>query len=307
MLFNKGVFINRYAELRVGWRLLSFLAVFIAFLFVLGTPLRMLGVSNDLAGRIVTLVAVVVASYLITRFVNKKPFASIGLSLHPNTFREFGAGCLLGFLMISGIFVVELMAGYIHVVWRGYSVLECAKVLAGSLMVFAVAAFLEEMLFRGYAFQTLIQWVTFLPAVVAFSLLFAYAHYFNPNVTLLSLVNVGLAGIWLSIAYMKTRSLWLPFGLHVSWNFAQTSLYSFPTSGGSFEGQTLSDLIQTGPEWVTGGTFGPEGGMLATLALLVCTWYILKSPYLRAPEGIITLDSVEDLLPDLKVTGDRTV
>jgi len=305
MLF-KDIFVNRYAEIRVGWRLLLFLTLLIAFLFALGTPLKMLGVRNDLVGRIVALVAALGASYLMTRFVNKKPFASIGLLLHPNTFREFGVGCLLGFLMISGVFVVELMAGYIHVVWRGYSVLECAKVLGLSLIFFAIAAFLEEILFRGYAFQTLIQWVTFLPALVAFSLLFAYAHYFNPNVTMLSLVNVGLAGIWLSIAYMKTRSLWLPFGLHVSWNFAQTSMYSFPTSGGSFEGQKLSDLIQTGPEWITGGAFGPEGGILATTAFFVCTWYILKSAYLQAPEGIVTLDSVEDLIPRPEVTGDES-
>jgi hypothetical protein len=166
-----------------------------------------------------------------------------------------------------------------------------------SLVFFTVAAFVEETLFRGYAFQTLIQWVTFLPAVVAFSVLFAYAHYFNPNVTMLSLVNVGLAGVWLSVAYMKTRSLWLPFGLHLSWNFSQTSLYAFPTSGGSLEGQKLWDSVQTGPVWVTGGAFGPEGGVLATVALIVGTWYILKSTYVRAPEGIVTLDSVEDLLP----------
>jgi membrane protease YdiL (CAAX protease family) len=304
MLF-KDAFINRFAELRVGWRLLLFLALLTVILFGLGTPLKVLGVRSDLVGRIIALVATIGASFVMTRFVNKKPFGAIGLSLHPNTIREFGVGCLLGFLMISGIFIVELMAGYIHVVWRGYSVLECAKVLGLSLVSFAIAAFLEEMLFRGYAFQTLIQWVTFLPAVAAFSLLFAYAHYFNPNVTMLSLVNVGLAGVWLSIAYMKTRSLWLPFGLHVSWNFAQTSLYSFPTSGGSLEGQKLSDLIQTGPEWITGGTFGPEGGVLATIALLVCTWYILKSRYLQAPEGIVTLDSLEDLLPNPKVTGDQ--
>jgi membrane protease YdiL (CAAX protease family) len=302
----KDVFINRYAEIRVGWRLLSFLTLLVALLFALGTPLRMLGVKSDLIGRIVTLVAAVGASLVMTRFVNRKPFGAIGLLLHPGTFREFGVGCLLGFLMISGVFVVELMVGFVHIEWRGYSVLECMGILGLSLVSFAVAAFVEEIIFRGYAFQTLIQWITFLPAMLAFSLLFSYAHYFNPHVTVLSLLNVGLAGIWLSIAYMKTKSLWLPFGLHVSWNFAQTSVYSFPTSGGSFEGQKLSDLIQTGPEWVTGGAFGPEGGVLATLALLICTWFILKSTYLRAPEGIVTLDSVEDLLPNLKVTGDQS-
>jgi membrane protease YdiL (CAAX protease family) len=301
----RDIFINRYTEVRVGWRLLLFLTLLVVILLALSAPLKMSGVRSDLVARIITLAAAIGASFVMTRFVNKKPFDAIGLSLHQNTFREFGIGCLLGFLMISGVFVVELMAGYIHVQWRGYSVLECTGVLGLSLVLFAVAAFAEELLFRGYAFQTLLQWITFLPAMLVFSLLFAYAHYFNPNVTALSLVNVGLAGMWLSVAYMKTRSLWLPFGLHVSWNFAQTSFYSFPTSGGSFEGQKLSDLIQTGPEWVTGGAFGPEGGVLATVALVVCTWYILKSIHVHAPEGIVTLDSVEDLLTKPGVEGEQ--
>jgi membrane protease YdiL (CAAX protease family) len=291
------LFIDRHKELRVGWRLLSFFVLVAIGLLALALPLKMLGARGDLVGRLVGLAATLGASYAMTRFVNKKPFGAIGLSLHRNMFREFGIGCLLGFLMISGIFILELMSGYISVVWRGYSFLECVKVLGFSLVSFAIAAFLEEVFFRGYAFQTLIQWVTFLPSMLVFSVFFAFSHYANPNITTLSVVNIALAGIWLSIAYMKTRSLWLPFGLHVSWNFSQTSLYSFPTSGGSLSDQRLSDLVQTGPEWITGGAFGPEGGILATLALILGTWFILKSRYLSAPEGIITLDSVEDLLP----------
>jgi membrane protease YdiL (CAAX protease family) len=96
---------------------------------------------------------------------------------------------------------------------------------------------------------------------------------------------------------MKTRSLWLPFGLHVSWNYSQTVIYSFPTSGIDFAGFQLGETVQTGPEWITGGAFGPEGGALATLMLILSTWYILKSKSLSVPEGIITLDSIEDIIP----------
>ncbi len=303
----KDVFINRYGELRVGWRLLSFLLLVSTIVFGVGALLRMLGLLNDLAGRIVVLAATLGASYVMTRFVNKKPFGAIGLSLHPRMFREFGVGCLLGFLMISGVFLVELMAGYVRLEWREYTILTCVKVLSLSFMFFAVAAFLEEVIFRGYAFQTLIQWITFLPATLVFSLLFAYAHFANPNVTALSLLNVALAGAWLSIAYMKTRGLWLPFGLHLAWNFCQTSVYSFPTSGGAFEGQKLADLVQSGPEWITGGKFGPEGGILATIALVVCTWYVLKSTYLNSPPGIVTLDSIEDIMPKLQTNENQPV
>lgn len=296
-MITKDVFINRHKELRVGWRMLSFFVLVAVGLLVLVVPLRMLGAHGDLIDGLVVLAPTLGASYVMVRFINKKAFEAIGLALHPNTLREFGIGCLLGFLMVSGIFILELTSGYITVAWRGYSLLECTRVLGVSLILFAVAAFFEEVLFRGYAFQTLIQWVTFLPSMLLFSLFFAFSHFFNPNITALSLINIALAGIWLSIAYMKTRSLWLPIGLHLSWNFSQTSLYSFPTSGHSLSDQRLLDLVQAGPEWITGGAFGPEGGILASLALILGIWFILKSRHLYTPEGIITLDSVEDLLP----------
>jgi len=126
--------------------------------------------------------------------------------------------------------------------------------------------------------------------------LFALAHLQNPHVTLLSLTNVFLVGILFAFAYMKTRSLWLPFGMHFAWNFSQTTLFGLPTSGLLDQEQVLFPTQQLGPEWISGGEFGPEGGILATLAIVLCLWYILKAGYLRAPEGVITLDSIEDLL-----------
>ena len=293
----KDIIVNHYGELRVGWRLLSFVVLLAVILLVLGAPLRMLGVRSDFAGSIVTLASTLGATYTTTRFVNRKPFGAIGFSLHSHMFREFGIGCLLGFLMMSGIFVVELLSGFIHLEWGGLSLLACVRAVLWALVGFSVAAFAEEALFRGYFFQTLIQWITFLPATLVLAVAFAWSHYANPHATIFSLVNVGFAGVWLSIAYFKTRSLWLPSGLHLSWNFAQTTVYAFPTSGISFTDNRLMNLTQSGPEWITGGAFGPEGGILATIALIVSTWYILKSTSLMAPKGIVTLDSVEDLLP----------
>jgi hypothetical protein len=83
-------------------------------------------------------------------------------------------------------------------------------------------------------------------------------------------------------------------------------LFGFPTSGIRFGRYRVFDIIQQGPEWITGGAFGPEGGALATTALVACTWYILKSEYLKAPEGIVTLDSVEDLLRKTEATGEQS-
>lgn len=239
----------------------------------------------------------------MARVVNHKPFGAIGLSLHPGAPRELGLGCLLGFLMMAGVFAVEYPLGYASLGWRGLSLSRSLLVLLSSGIYFVIGGVFEELLFRGYLFQTLMQAVTFLPAVVVMAVLFVFAHVWNPHVTLLGLVNVALAAVWLSFAYLKTRSLWLPIGLHCSWNFTQTVIFSFPTSGIESDGHSLASLVQSGPEAITGGAFGPEGGVLATLSLVVCTWYILKSKVFEAPEGIVTLDSVEDLLGPVPVGG----
>jgi uncharacterized protein len=294
----KDFFINRYNELRIGWRLLLFAVLATALVMALGSPLASIGLKSNLVMSLIIVVAILAASFIMVRYVNKKPFGAIGLTFHAHTVRELGMGLLLGLLMMAGIFLVEYLAGFVRLEWRDYSAGQMIGTLGYAFVFFAAAAFVEELLFRGYAFQTVIQWITFLPATIGFAIMFALAHFYNPNVTVLSLVNVGLAGVWLSFAYMKTRGLWLPTGLHIGWNFAQTALFSFPTSGSAFADLRIADSVQGGPAWITGGAFGPEGGVLATLALVLCTWYVLKAKMLNAPEGIVTLDSVEDLLPN---------
>jgi membrane protease YdiL (CAAX protease family) len=272
----------------------------------LAAPLVSMGLLTTFWSELLSGISVLVATFIVTRFINHKPFTAIGLSLHPSTFREFGHGCLAGFLMVTGVFVVEFSLGYVGLEWRGLHLHGISWVILSSTLIFAVGAFFEEVLFRGYFFQTLMQGVTLLPATLIVAALFALAHARNPNVSTFGLINVALAAIWLSFAYMKTRSLWLPCGLHFSWNFSQTTLYSFPTSGIQFAEQRFFLLTQSGPEWLTGGAFGPEGGALATLALVGGTWYVLKSR-LSPPGGIITLDSVEDLLEPRTTTVDQVV
>jgi membrane protease YdiL (CAAX protease family) len=294
--FLKGIVINRHGELRAGWRMLLFFFIAGILGSVMVVPVMRLSPSLEVVQGIVILASLLISTYVMTRFVNRKPFGAIGLSMHPSMFREFGTGLILGFMMIGGIYVVERLLGYVVLSWRGLGIWSALWVLVSSSVLFGLTAFYEEVAFRGYMFQTLIQGITFLPATIVMAMLFAAGHLANPNVTTFGLINVGLAGVCFSVAYMKTRSLWLPIGIHWAWNFCQTTLFGYATSGTEFAGRRLFDAVQAGPVWVTGGMFGPEGGMLTTLALLLGTGFVLKSNLLRAPEGIITLDSLEDLL-----------
>jgi uncharacterized protein len=292
------IFFNRHGELRAGWRMTLFTVLLSIFALLLIWPLVMFFPGVDLmVPALMLVVALLLASWIMTRFVNKKPLGAIGLVLHDRTGREFGMGCLFGFLMMAGVFLIQWALGYLSWSSLGLSAGEMAARVALSALFFLLAAAGEELLFRGYFFQTLMQAITFLPAAVMMSLLFGMSHLANPHVTLLGAVNVALAGLWLSIAYLKTRSLWFPLGLHVSWNFCQTTVFAFPTSGQEFQARRFFETTVSGPGWITGGPFGPEGGILATLALIFCTWFILKSPLIARPEGVVTLDSIEDLIP----------
>jgi uncharacterized protein len=292
-----GLFLNRFGEIRSGWRIALFLVLLIALGFPLQAGLNALPFATPLIDAAGALAAAVGVSWIIVRFINRKPLSALGLGIHPGMPRELGIGLLLGFLLMGGIFAAEVAFGYVQLEWRGYTVAQSGAIVLYSLAGFGVSAAFEELLFRGYIFQTLIQAITFLPAMILLSLLFALGHIANPSSSAFSSANVFLAGVCLSFAYMKTRSLWLPFGLHWSWNFCQTTVLGYPTSGLGFSERRLLDQVIEGPTWITGGDFGPEGGVLATICLAGCTWYLLKSRRVSVPEGIVTLDSLEDVLP----------
>ena len=300
----KIIFVNRHGTIRPGWKILIFVVLATAFVFAFTGPLRLLdqwiqemhlGPIVGVVGPVLALAAVLLASYICTRWLNRKPFAAVGLWLHPRAMSEMLWGVLLGFLMMAFIFAALLVGGGIQTEFRSLGAGEIAGIILSSVITFAAAAMLEEVVFRGYPFQTLIQGITLLPAVILMAILFCAAHLTNPNTSTFGIVNIGLAAVWLSFAYLKTKGLWLPFGLHFGWNFSQTTVFAFPTSGIEFAEYKLFGTVVTGPEWLTGGAFGPEGGALATVALIASTIYVLKAKRFEAVSGIITLDTIEDL------------
>ena len=293
----RNLLFDRHGDVRGGWRVAAFMCIVLFFVTGAVYPLRAAGIESPLTERSLLVVASLSATWMLTRYVNRKPLRAVGLWVHDGTLRELGAGCLLGFLMMAGIYAVEVALGYVTPSSSGLGPVGALAVAGASILWFGVAALAEELLFRGYAFQTLIQVVTFLPATLLMAVVFALAHMQNPHFTAFSVCNLVLSGMLFSFAYMKTRSLWLPFGLHFAWNFSQTTLFGLPTSGMREPGRELFFAAQSGPAWIGGGEYGPEGGVLATIALVTCLWYILKAGFLKAPAGIVTLDSIEDLVP----------
>ena len=167
--------------------------------------------------------------------------------------------------------------------------------VAFSAIGFLWFAAAEEIWFRGYALQTLTRAGYAWAGILLTSVPFALVHLGNPNVSpFFTFTNTTLAGVWLGLAYWKTRSLWFPLGLHWAWNWTMGALVGLPVSG--ITEVTPAPLLQTtlhGPKWLTGGSYGIEGGVACALALVVSTFFIWRTRLVKASDEMLAFDDAK--------------
>lgn len=216
-----------------------------------------------------TLVAALIVAGLLLRALDHRPFTAVGLAPSRQVPRELGIGLLAGIAPQLLIVLVLLAAGAARYSGQAGSLAGWGGSVLQAFAVLAVAAAAEEAVYRGYGFQALVRGLGLWPTLLVTSALFALAHGQNPSVTPFALINIFLAGIVLGLAYMKTLSLWLVTALHIGWNWSMASLLDLPVSGLTMFDTPLYEPAVGGPEWLTGGAFGPEGGVLGSAGLLV--------------------------------------
>lgn len=234
-------------------------------------------------------------AWLCLRFLDRLKLASLGFAFHRGWWRDVLTGCLIGASMIAVVAGLQFAGGGTRVTpnpfwWRGgaidYSGLQTvAHETLGALLLLILAGAFEELIYRGYPFQTLLRSVpTFVP-ILLFALLFGISHWENPNSTFLSTANTALAGIWLSLAYLKTRSLWLPTSLHFSWNWMMGAFFGLPVSGLTVPQHPIFVSTSENPVWLTGGSYGCEGGIAVTVVIVIATIFIWRAKWLSvSPE-----------------------
>jgi membrane protease YdiL (CAAX protease family) len=267
------------------------LAIIIVLAVVLGvidqSSLENLATSQPLLalGTLINLVLILPLTYLFRRFLDGQTLLSLGLSRTARCQREVVAGLLLGTLLIALVFAVEGALGWLTVEgfrWQVQSPLPLLMSLLVYVLLMVAVAFYEELAYRGYILQNLNADWPVAVAVLSSSVVFGLFHGLNPNVTWLALINVSLAGVVLAACYLLTRSLWLPMAFHFSWNVSQGAIFSYPVSGLQAQGLLLTTV--GGNPLITGGAFGPEGGLLAT-AVLCLALLLLWAWHRRATVG----------------------
>ena len=256
--------------LRGGWRVLIFIALFIAGSELIESWWPQAAASGEfqalpLLGRESLQLLVVVAGTLLLGRFERRSLGDYGLPLLLD--RRTVRGLALGFLAASVLLLVLASLGVMHVAAVG---LSPAAIVSNALqwaLVFLVVALFEELLLRGYAQATLGRSIGFWPAAVLLSILFAFMHAKNPGETPLGLIAVGCFGLFFCYTLRATGNLWLAVGFHAAWDWAESFFYGVPDSGTHMAGHLLNTTF-SGPAWLSGGSAGPEGSVLilATLA-----------------------------------------
>ena len=300
------IFINEFGRLRSGWRVLIFVASFIALTFLIATALRVILIvigphapSNvtqyiaEFIFRAGLLAAALGAGYLCGRFLEDLPWRALGLTFHPGWFRDLVFGFAIGFASLVVAVAIASRGLHFSLGNTGWSAI--VRSMIASLVILFVAALAEEAMFRGYGLQTLSRAKLAWLGVLLTSVPFGLAHLSNPNVVRgVTFANTALAGIWLAAAYLRTRSLWLPLGVHWSWNWALGWLFGLPVSGIQLVSDPLLQAQDNGPKWLTGGSYGIEGGVACTIALILFTTFLWKTRWLSATPELKQMTSEEN-------------
>lgn len=271
--------------LRVPWRLLLYLLMGLVLVFILGGVLRLWhphGGARLWAGLVseaLLAFSAMVPAFIMAR-IEKRPFGNYGLPSREAFRKHFWVGTAWGLVSLTLLLLMMRAAGAVSIgglQLHGARILKFAAFYAG---FFLLVGFFEEFLMRGYTQYTLTQGIGFWPSAVILSAAFGALHLGNGGEAWLGIFAAALIGFFFCLTLRRTGTLWWAVGFHMSWDWGETYLYAVPNSGTTMPGHLLSSSFH-GSVWLSGGSVGPEGSVLAivTVALL---WIVFERVYPQA-------------------------
>jgi uncharacterized protein len=284
-------------ELRAGWRLLIYLVIFL----VIGGAESFAGLllhlpivtateitASGLLTQEAILLSAAFAATAILSVLEGRAFGAYGLPRAAAFRSRFWQGIAWGLAMISGIILlIRLLGGFSfgELALRG-PVLWGYAALWG--LVFLSVGFFEEFFFRGYPQSTLASGVGFWPTATMISAVFAAWHLGNRGEDVAGAASVFVIGMFFCLTLRRTGNLWFAIGLHASFDWGETFLFSVPNSGVVAPGHLLNSSFH-GPVWLTGGTVGPEGSVMAFVVVALAA-AIFSRMYPPVGHGLETRD-----------------
>ena len=266
-----GVFHTPEGGLRAGWRVLLFLALFSVFYEAVNTFIAYVRPADYAALQIEQYVLLVLAAwlahYIMLRWVDHTSWSYVGLGAEQCTSRALVVGLALGSLCILVPSAGLLLAHDLTLVTGLQGRHDWLVLASGGALLFLPQSLAEELLSRGYIFAALRDWVGEMGALAFTSVGFGLLHMGNPGATAQSVSVVVLAGIFLGAILVVTRSLYAAWMAHFAWNWSMADLLHAPVSGVRFP-YSAYRVDDSGPDWLTGGSWGPEGGVAAAVGMI---------------------------------------
>jgi hypothetical protein len=279
-------------RLRAGWRALLGIIVVVLANIIAGVIAAVLvgrhGPAFDLVYRPLVMVLLIAGFSLLLLYVDRVrqgPLAAQGLP-RQRWLPDSVLGVLIGGAMIVLSVVVIGIWGSLS-----FQITATPQTVPRGLLVLlmlAAAAMAEELMFRGYPFQRLVESIGAVGAIVALSILFGAVHLGNPHASVWAVVNTITVGALLAVAYLRTRALWLPWGIHLGWNATLGLVFGLPVSGIDQFAVVVKGSA-AGPQWLTGGDYGLEASVLGTVMILLGFIPVLKLFRQRRPESVAEL------------------
>jgi uncharacterized protein len=277
---------------RAGWRILLQVIMMGVFLCIVTFPVLWFAPGKSQTwlmfySTLVECFAITVSIIYARRFFDKRTFIGLGFLTNKKAIIDILTGIFITFIMLGLLFVFGLTIKWIKFesfAWQADGFLYSLGQFLIWLVIFIMVAWQEELFSRGYLLQNLKDGINLLWAVIISSFMFALLHIFNPGANWKSTLGIFLAGLFLAFGYVMTKQLWLPIGLHLGWNFFEGVIFGFPVSG--LKVYALIRIQISGlPIW-TGGSFGPEAGLVILPALVLGTGLVyIYARYLRGENG----------------------
>lgn len=292
------IFKNKYLEVRSGWKIaLTFIMMIVLSLILsiivnrIFLALIMLENGGDVfqatstigkeqvyfsVSIIIQNICLIGATFMVWKMFEKKnkKIRNMGLINIKSGYKELGVGLALGAVTISIVAIVLILIGSVKLVNPITNPRFTTDLIIG-IIIFIAVGFGEEIFGRAYCMSVLKQTRNKWIILIVSSIIFSAMHLGNDGVAILPLVNIFLVGIVFGYMFMKSSNVWMPIGFHITWNYFQGYIWGFQVSGNEVNGMYQLESVKG--NILNGGSFGPEGGLIVTIILILTftfvSWY----------------------------------